>query len=121
MNRAEDILNVADSVFTRLERSAMARLPLVDQRRRAVELWTYKESYMKARGLGMSIPPDAFQIDYASGAPVLDLRELGGDDGARWELSMREINEHLVASCIERKDLGGCAVTARRALLESKE
>lgn len=34
-------------------------------------LWTLKESYMKATGLGMSLPFDAFEISLAGGVPVL--------------------------------------------------
>jgi 4'-phosphopantetheinyl transferase len=115
--RGDDILEVADTVFRTRERQMLSELPLPERRRRAVELWTCKEAYMKARGMGMSIPPKQFQIDYGRGAPVLDLRELD-DDEARWDLATHEVEGHLLSTCIERIDSKPYAVTLRRARLE---
>jgi 4'-phosphopantetheinyl transferase len=108
--RADQILGLSATVFTEQERAALARLGARERRRRAVELWTYKEAYMKARGRGLSIPPERFQVVYQPHGPVLDLRQLGDDDGRRWELGTREIAGHLVATCIERTNETGCVV-----------
>lgn len=48
--RADEILGVSERVFTLDERDGLFDLPLPSRRRRAVELWTQKEAYMKARG-----------------------------------------------------------------------
>ncbi len=103
------ILDVAKTVFTRAERDALARLSEANRLHRAVELWTYKEAYMKARGLGMSIAPERFAVDYASGGPRLDLRDLG-DEQTRWELTTRDLEGHVIATCIERAGAESCTV-----------
>jgi 4'-phosphopantetheinyl transferase len=104
------ILGVAQTVFTQAERAALARLSEANRLHRAVELWTYKEAYMKARGLGMSIAPERFAVDYESGAPRLDLHELGDDDEVRWELTTRDLAGHVIATCIERIGRERCTV-----------
>ena len=116
--RADGILAIADSVFLEGEREALGRLALAERRRRAVELWTCKEAYMKARGMGMSIPPQKFQIDHRGGAPRLDLSMLGDDDEGRWELRTYEIEGHLVSTCVERLAGKECTIEMRHADLE---
>lgn len=100
IHEGERILGVAETVFTHAERDALAKLSKKDRHHRAVELWTTKEAYMKARGLGMSIEPKTFAVDF-SNAPQLDLREIG-DDETRWELTTRDLEGHVVATCVER-------------------
>lgn len=54
--RAPDLLALAPTVFAPQEQSDLAALPANEQARRAVVLWTLKESYIKARGMGMALP-----------------------------------------------------------------
>jgi 4'-phosphopantetheinyl transferase len=100
IDEGERIMSVAETVFTHAERDALAQLSETDRRHRAVELWTTKESYMKARGLGMSIEPKTFAVDFTR-APQLDVGAIGDDD-ARWELTTRDLEGHVVATCVER-------------------
>lgn len=101
--RADDILGIVETVFTESERAMLAALDLPARRRRAVELWTLKEAYMKARGMGMSIPVQDFEISFAP-TGEMSLRVFGTivDDPSRWILALREIGDHLVGLCIER-------------------
>jgi 4'-phosphopantetheinyl transferase len=115
--RADDILGMADTLFRGSEHDQLNRLPLQDKRRRAVELWTFKEAYVKARGLGVAISLGDFHVEYASGAPVLQLTSLGDDDGKRWELRRFEIEGHIVAACVERIDGSSCTIQIRRTRL----
>jgi 4'-phosphopantetheinyl transferase len=117
LSRADDILRIAESVFAPREREMLVQLAAPNRHRRAVELWTCKEAYMKARGLGLSLPPDQFQVDHRDGKPVLSLGEVD-DDGARWELNTYAIDGHLVSTCIERVGSGPCALELRRTNLE---
>jgi 4'-phosphopantetheinyl transferase len=115
--RADDILGIADTVFLAGELAALGRPAPGERRRRAVELWTYKEAYMKARGMGMSIPPQKFQIVHRDGLPKLDLSLLGDDDEGRWELRAHEVEGHIVSTCVERIDGKPAAIEVQKANL----
>lgn len=56
-------LDVARSFFTPDELRQLLALPPDGQPRRFMELWTLKESYIKARGKGLSLPLDQFGFE----------------------------------------------------------
>jgi 4'-phosphopantetheinyl transferase len=96
-------LEVADRYFSADEATALRQLPAANQAARFWELWTFKESYIKARGLGLALPLDGFSfrfdgerhIDIAFG-PAID------DDPARWQFrQLRPNPQHLLALCVE--------------------
>lgn len=100
--RGDEVLGVAEVVFTPFERKRLSELPLLASRRRAVELWTQKEAYMKARGLGMSLPADRFEVECSEGArPALRFLPPIEDVPSRWVLETLEIEGHLVSLCVE--------------------
>jgi 4'-phosphopantetheinyl transferase len=114
--RANKILEIAATVFTPYERAELDRLSDAPRRRRAVELWTLKEAYMKARGLGFSLPVKGFELVMGDRhAPVLRLHPEVQDDPARWTLAIHELEGHLVSTCVERASDGPTEVTLRRA------
>jgi 4'-phosphopantetheinyl transferase len=111
--RADQVLEVASTVFTPSERTELASLepPLRD--RRAVELWTLKEAYMKARGLGFSLPPDSFAMD---GTRLAHHPPAGGSTA--WRFDVRVLEEHVVAACIEASaDVPAADIEVRRLRL----
>jgi 4'-phosphopantetheinyl transferase len=57
-------MDVADRFFSPVEVSALAVVPLQQQQYRFFEYWTFKESYIKARGMGLSLPLDKFSFHY---------------------------------------------------------
>jgi 4'-phosphopantetheinyl transferase len=69
---ASDPLATVSSYFAPAEIAALRALPPAAQRDRFFTLWTLKESYIKARGLGLEIPLDqfAFDVPSAPSAPV---------------------------------------------------
>jgi 4'-phosphopantetheinyl transferase len=78
-------LEVADRYFAPAEVRALAALPPAERPRRFLEYWTLKESYIKARGLGLALPLDAFAFDLDSGPrPRISFAPAIEDDGARW-------------------------------------
>jgi len=57
-------LSVAERCFARFELEDVLRLPEAERAARFFQYWTLKEAYVKARGIGLSLPLDrvAFRI-----------------------------------------------------------
>lgn len=101
--RGKEVISIATTVFMGREQRALLELRDAAQReRRAVELWTLKEAYMKARGMGMSIPPDRFEVIDESSGRALVFHDPITDDPNRWTLKTFELEEHVLSLCIER-------------------
>ncbi|RQO56208.1 phosphopantetheinyl transferase [Variovorax sp. KBW07] len=96
-------LDVADHFFSPAETQALRALPSAQQATRFFELWTLKESYIKARGMGLQIPLDSFgfALDHDSGGIEFALADArANDDAQRWQFwQLQPTPEHLVALC----------------------
>ena len=93
-------IDVSDRFFSPAEQAAIRGAPPGEQGARFLTSWTLKESYMKARGLGMSLPLDQFTIEVAPGAPPRLHVEPAWDDGITWHFEMfRPTPHHLAAVC----------------------
>ena len=92
-------LAIADRFFAPSEVDALRALPEADQPRRFLEYWTLKESYIKARGAGMSLPLDQFAFDLTTpGRPAIRFADAFDDDPHSWQFDRVLVgNEHLVA------------------------
>lgn len=60
LDRPGRTVELADRYFAPAETAALRALPVDQQRDRFFDLWTLKESYIKARGLGLAIPLASF-------------------------------------------------------------
>jgi 4'-phosphopantetheinyl transferase len=96
-------LEVADRFFSPSEAAALRQLPKPAQPHRFWELWTFKESYIKARGLGLSLPLDTFSFHFEREGEVrLSIDETLNDSPARWALwQLRLDTDHLLALCAQ--------------------
>ena len=97
-------IEIADRYFSPTEVAALARVPPQQQQYRFFEYWTFKEAYIKARGMGLSLPLDKFSFQYPNdGAVQLSICPELNDDAARWRLwQFRPRAEYLVAVCAQR-------------------
>jgi 4'-phosphopantetheinyl transferase len=95
-------LEVAERFFAPDEVEALRQLPAGEQAERFFVYWTLKESYIKARGLGLSLPLHqfAFRVDGAAPEIVIDPRL--GDDAATWQFTLLRAAGHQVAVCARR-------------------
>lgn len=74
MREIEDADDLAERFFSPAEAAALAALP-VDQKSPAfLACWTRKEAFIKAIGLGLSCPLDAFDVSLEPDAPARLLR-----------------------------------------------
>ena len=70
MERKSDIRGIARRFFCAPERSALEALPEAGRRDRFFSLWTLKEAYVKARGMGLSIPLNQFAFHFGEEGAV---------------------------------------------------
>lgn len=97
-------LNVADRFFSPAEVSDLRALPESEQRHRFYELWTLKEAYIKARGMGLALSLSGFSYRLGHGEPALMVTLELNDDGAEWQCGLAEPSpEHQLAWAIRAK------------------
>jgi 4'-phosphopantetheinyl transferase len=101
--RAADIDGL-DRYFAPEESAALLALPPHARRRRFFELWTLKESYIKARGMGLAIGLDAFRFELGGeGELTLHMRSELGDSPDRWRLWQLVLRtDYLAGVCAAR-------------------
>jgi len=63
LDRATDHLGLCERYFSATETAALRAAPSERQREMFFRFWTLKEAYIKARGLGLAIPLDAFSYE----------------------------------------------------------
>ncbi len=109
--RAEEILPLAPRVFSAAERAQLEALPATARLDRALSLWTLKEAYIKARGMGLSLPldrisflfdgPDAIRFEVAPGVD---------DDPCRWRFCQFDHTGHRIALAVESAAAGSVEI-----------
>ena len=111
----EASIEIAHHFFAPQEVEALEAVPAGEQRYRFFEYWTFKETYIKARGMGLSLPLDKFRFEYPHdrGVAIVIDPELA-DDASRWQFwQFRPRAEYLVAICAERNGVESPAVIVR--------
>ena len=105
-------LEVAERFFSAHESRCLRRLPPPDQALRFWELWTLKESYIKARGMGLSLPLDQFSFELdAPGSVSIGFADGFQDHPSRWQFwQMRPTEHHLLSVCAEVPSVDGAPV-----------
>ena len=88
-DRQGETVTIADHFFSPAEVTALRAQPPERQRQRFFEYWTLKESYIKARGMGLSIPLEQFSFELDQGIrirfdPALD------DDPDIWQFELHQ-------------------------------
>lgn len=98
-------IDIANHFFSPGEVAALAVVESEHRQRRFFEYWTFKESYIKARGMGLSLPLDKFTFSYPREDSVeLDIDPELGDDARRWLLwQLQPAPDYLLALCIEKQ------------------
>jgi 4'-phosphopantetheinyl transferase len=90
---------IAGHFFSERERASLAALPPEARARAFFNCWTRKEAYIKARGEGLSIPLDSFDVSLSPGEPVALL--CTRDDAleaSRWSLRELALGPDYVAA-----------------------
>jgi 4'-phosphopantetheinyl transferase len=116
VHRLGILVELAERFFARDEVAELARVPSHRRQDRFFEYWTFKESYIKARGMGLSLPLDKFSFYFTHDHSVkIAIHPELADDAARWHFwQFRPRREYLVAVCAERIDTGAPRLVIRK-------
>lgn len=78
---------IAERFFAPREVAALRSLPVTQQTAAFFACWSRKEAYIKARGLGLSLPLDSFEVSLRPHEPAALLHTAEGpSETARWSL-----------------------------------
>lgn len=101
---AADASEVAEQFFSPAELAELSTLDGARRPARFYELWTLREAYLKARGVGLTLPLDqlSFRPD-ASGGARAAFGPAIRDDPAHWQFGLVWLTDrHLAATCLRR-------------------
>jgi 4'-phosphopantetheinyl transferase len=97
-----DVDDLAARFFSPREVSALRATPAEDRLRRFFEYWTLKESYVKARGLGLTLPLDSFTFTLLP-AVRIEFDDPRADDSSAWHFAQLFFSpRHAVALAVRR-------------------
>ena len=102
LRRGSEILKIAETTFAPRELSDLRALPAELARDRAVSLWTLKEAYVKARGLGLALPLRGFAFSFEQPEPQISFGADSDDRPERWAFRTQDVNNHRIAIAVER-------------------
>jgi 4'-phosphopantetheinyl transferase len=107
LDRPGETVGIADHYFSPLEARALRARPPEHQRERFFCYWTLKESYIKARGLGLALPLEQFSFLLDSGSDIgIAFDPRLRDDPARWRFALlRASAQHMVAVGVDTGQL----------------
>jgi 4'-phosphopantetheinyl transferase len=98
---------VRERYLAPVEREALVGLPDSERDARFFEYWTLKEAYVKARGLGFSLPLAQIGFELRPSGVSLSLGLGCPDDGRRfWLKTWRVSGEHRMALALARPPTG---------------
>lgn len=102
LGREVDFRQLASRFFAPAEVAALAALPPHELAQGFYNGWTRKEAYIKARGLGLAIPLDSFEVSLTPGEPP----RLKGAQGA-WSLHALEPAPGYTAAVVVEGEIEG--------------
>jgi 4'-phosphopantetheinyl transferase len=94
--------DIAARFFAPVEVARLEALPPADRARAFFDYWTLKEAYIKARGLGLTLPLHQFWFELRPGArPTVTFTPELPDDAASWQfVQMSPTPWHRLAAAI---------------------
>jgi 4'-phosphopantetheinyl transferase len=93
------VAEIAERFFSRREVAMLRALPTEMQRQAFFRCWTLKEAYIKARGEGLSLRLDQFDVSLAPGEPAVVLgTERDPSEASRWSLQELSLDAGYAAA-----------------------
>ena len=119
IEHAEKVAELAPEMFSPLELAQLEALRGPEKLDRALSVWTLKEAYVKARGMGLSLPLNKFSFLFGGVEGIrLELDPcLVTEPGSRWRFCLLEHAGHRIALMAERATVPELQVWEARPLL----
>jgi 4'-phosphopantetheinyl transferase len=116
--RRGQIAEVAKEVFSPFELAQLDALNEEEKLDRGLSLWTLKESYIKARGMGLSLQLKKFSFLFGGAEGIhLELDPSLDDNVERWRFCLLEHAGHRIAVMTERDAARDLQIWETRPLL----
>jgi len=98
---------IAERFFSPAEALALASLPPDQQAQGFFNCWTRKEAWIKARGRGLSIPLNSFEVTLAPGEPArLVATRPDSEEAGRWSLETLDCEPGFAAAIAVAGEIG---------------
>jgi 4'-phosphopantetheinyl transferase len=102
--RAGSIAEVGPRMFSQKEQAQLEALPDEARPERALHLWTLKEAYIKARGMGLALPLNEFSFVFQKGGLIqMEIDPSLGDEPERWRFCLLDHAGHCIALMVESR------------------
>jgi 4'-phosphopantetheinyl transferase len=99
---SREVSRLAARYFSPAEADALAALPEGERGAAFHRIWTRKEAWLKARGFGLALALDSFEMSHAPGDARLLATRPDPAEAARWELHDLDIGPgHAAAVALE--------------------
>ena len=103
-SRAIEGPELARRFFSPDEAEALDGLPEAERPARFFDYWTLKEAYIKARGMGLSLPLDGFSMQLDAARPGIRFTPAIDDDPETWQfVRLRPTPRHVLAVAVRRR------------------
>ncbi len=118
LDRPTQGMDIAERFFAAPERNSLMTLSDAERSTRFFDIWTLKESYIKARGLGLALPLDGFwftvqgddRIEIAFAASI-------EDQPAAWQFAIHRVSPvHVLATAVHKKGDAPLRVQVRKVV-----
>lgn len=100
VTRNLELLPLAQRYFAPQEYNVLRLLDADAQRERFFVLWTLKEAWLKACGLGLRVPLDSFHFDLAGAQPAIAFDHRHDDSPQRWQFHVLSRGQFRIALAI---------------------
>lgn len=106
LDRRKPSMGIAESFFATAEIDALRELSDLEQQQRFYEYWTLKESYIKAVGLGLSIPLDQFSFSFPTASTIRLTFDNPQEHDDQWHFwQFQPASGYMAAVCSSRNGL----------------
>ncbi|MGE0538348.1 MAG: 4'-phosphopantetheinyl transferase superfamily protein [Pirellulales bacterium] len=105
---------VSDHFFSPAEVAQLRACPIVAQQGQFFRYWTLKEAYIKARGMGLSLPLDQFSFSLAPDAwsTTIAFSRTIADDPNCWQFWQQPVESRFLVAVAARRP-PGCTLRFR--------